>query len=113
MNILILQHPFATISITAFILIAISFVLALKLKNLMGAGKDTAPVKILLTVILVNGILGAYSVTSIYWKYVYNYVNYVRFSDVILLVIGLILVVSIYSVYRDYDKLLKKHEPNN
>jgi len=105
------QYTFASISIIALILLGVSFLLALKLKNMMGAGKDTGPVKILMAVIATNGILGAYSATSIYWKYVHNYVNYVRVTDFVLLVIGLILVVSIYKIYKDYTNVIKKHEP--
>ena len=105
------QYTFASISFIALALLFISFLLALKLKNMMGSGRDTGPVKILMAVIATNGILGAYSATAIYWKYVHNYVNYVRFTDIILLVISIILVVAIYKIYKEYTSVVKKHEP--
>ncbi len=104
-------YTFATISISALILLGISFLLAIKLMRLMGKGKDTATVKILMTTIVVNGILGLYTASAIYWKYVHEYVNYVRITDIVLLIIGLILSVSIYKVYKDYAKLIKRNEP--
>ena len=104
-------YSFATISIVALILIGVSFILALKLMNLMGSGKDTATVKILMITIVVNGILGVYTASAIYWKYAHEYVTYVRVTDIVLLLIGIILVTSLYKVYKDYKKLIKKNEP--
>jgi len=52
-----------------------------------------------------------YSASAIYWKYVHEYVNYVRNTDIVLLAIGLILVVSIFKVYIDYARLIKRNEP--
>ena len=104
-------YSFASISIAALVLIGISFLIALKLMNLMGKGKDTATVKILMITIVVNGILGLYTASAIYWKYVHEYVNYVRVTDMVLLLIGIILVTSLYKVYKDYKKLIKKNEP--
>jgi len=106
------EHTFASMSIIALILLFVSFVLAVKLKNMMGAGKDTGPVKILMAVIVTNGILGFYSASSIYWKFFHDYISYVRITDLILLVISIVLVASIYKVYRDYTNLIKKNEPN-
>jgi len=105
------QYTFASMSFIALALLGISFLFALKLKNMMGAGRDTGPVKILMAVIATNGILGAYSATAIYWKYVHNYINYVRFTDIVLLIIGIILVASIYKIYKEYTNIIKKHEP--
>src|SRR3989344_4984404 len=104
-------YLFASISIAALVLLGISFVLAVRLMQLMGKGKDTATVKILMITIIVNGILGLYSASAIYWKYVHEYVNYVRNTDIVLLLIGIILVTSLYKVYKDYKKLIKKNEP--
>ncbi len=106
-----IPYLFASISIIALVLIGISFLLALELRKLMGKGKDTAPIKILLTVIAVNALLGLYSVTALYWKYWHDYLTYVRISDVMLLIIGIILVTSLWKVYSDYKSLIKKHEP--
>src|SRR3989344_3086952 len=104
-------YSFASISIAALVLLGISFLLALKLMNLMGKGKDTAPVKILMITIATNGLLGLYAASAIYWKYVHNYVNYVRNTDIVLLIIGIILSTSIYKAYKDYSKLIKRNEP--
>ena len=104
-------YLFASISVAALILLGMSFVLAVRLMQLMGKGKDTATVKILMITIIVNGILGLYSASAIYWKYVHEYVNYVRNTDIVLLAIGLILVVSIFKVYIDYARLIKRNEP--
>src|SRR3989344_1288616 len=104
-------YLFASISIAALVLLGISFVLAVRLMQLMGKGKDTATVKILMITIATNGLLGIYSASAIYWKYVHNYVNYVRNTDIVLLAIGLILVVSIFKVYIDYARLIKRNEP--
>ncbi len=106
-----IPYLFASISIAALVLIGISFLLALELKKIMGKGKDTAPIKILMTVIAVNALLGLYSATSLYWKYWHDYLTYVRVSDLVLLVIGVILVTSLWKVYLDYKTLIKKHEP--
>jgi len=106
------ENTFATISIIALVLLFVSFLFALKLKNLMGTGKDTAPVKILMTVIVVNAILGFYSATELFWKYQHDYVTHTRITDIMMLVIGIILSVSVYKVYKDYTHLLKKNEPN-
>ena len=103
---------FAYISLAAVALIAIAFVLALKLKRLMGKGSDTAPIKILLTLIFVNIILAGYSASSIYWKYTHDYLTYVQTTDVVLLAIGIILVISIWKILSDYKSLINKHDPN-
>src|SRR3989338_34813 len=99
-------YLFASISVAALILLGMSFVLAVRLMQLMGKGKDTAPVKILMITIATNGLLGIYSASAIYWKYVHNYVNYVRNTDIVLLAIGLIL-----KVYMHYARLIKRNEP--
>lgn len=112
MNFLPPEHMFAIMSIIALVLLFISFLFAIKLKNMMGAGKDTGPVKILMAVIVTNAILGFYSATSIYWKYIHDYVSYVRITDIILLVISIILLISIYKVYKDYTQIIQKNEPN-
>ncbi len=104
-------YLFASISVIALVLLGISFILAVRLMQLMGKGKDTATVKILMITIATNGLLGVYSATAIYWKYVHNYVNYVRNTDIVLLVIGVILVVSIFKAYMDYARLIRRNEP--
>lgn len=98
-------------SIIALILIGISFLLALQLKKIMGKGKDTAPVKILMTIVAVNGLLAIYSVVVLYWQYSHDYLTYVRISNIMLLVIGVILVTSLWKVYSGYKTLIRKHEP--
>jgi len=103
---------FAYISLAAVALIGIAFALALKLKEIMGKGRDTAPLKILLTLIFTNGILAIYSASAVYWKYTHDYLTYVQITDVVLLAIGIILVISIWKIYDEYDGLVKKHDPN-
>ena len=103
--------PFAIISLSAVVLIGISLLLALKLKRLMGKGKDTAPIKILMITIAVNGLLSLLSVTVLYWQYWHDYLMYARISNVMLLIIGIILVISLWKVYNDYSKLIKKYDP--
>jgi len=100
---------FAYISLAAVALIGIAFALALKLKDVMGKGRDTAPLKILLTL---NGILAIYSASAIYWKYTHDYLTYVQITDVVLLAIGIILVISIWKIYDEYGGLVKKHDPD-
>lgn len=105
-------RPYLTIDIIALAALAASFLLALKLKFLMGHGKDAAPVKIILIVILTNGLLGLLLLLGGYQKFIGSYANYNRLTDIFLMVIGLILTASLYKVYRDYKNLIKKHEPN-
>ena len=107
-----LPHTFATIDALALILLGVSFFLTLKLKKLMGEGKDTGPVKLLTVVIAVNFILGATLLIAIYEKSVGAYINYVRITDIMMLVIGIVLTYSVWKIYKDYKKLIKKHEPN-
>jgi hypothetical protein len=95
----------------ASIFLVISFILAIKLKVLMGKGADTSLVQLLLTVIAINFILGLSLLSAIYEKYISAYLNYIRLTDFMMFVIGLILMISIFKVYRDYSKLIKKHEP--
>lgn len=106
------EHTFAIMSLIALILLVVSFILALKLKNMMGGGKDAAPVKILMITIVLNALFGIYSASSMFWKYEHDYVTHVRVTDMFLLLIGIIMVTYIYKVYRDYTQLLKKNEPN-
>ncbi|MBI4095418.1 MAG: hypothetical protein HY438_01005 [DPANN group archaeon] len=108
---LIARHPFATVDLAAFILLAISFVFVLKLHGLMGKGKDTGPVKLLLIVIVVNLILAIALLMALYQKYIGAYFNYIRITDISLFIIGVILAFSAYKIYRDYEKLVKKNEP--
>lgn len=108
---LIARHPFATVDIAALILLVISFVFILKLHNLMGKGKDTGPVKLLLIVIAVNLILAVTLLAALYQKYIGAYFNYIRITDISLFIIGVILAFSAYKIYRDYEKLVKKNEP--
>ena|SRR3989338_8961607 len=107
----IFRHPFATVDIAALILLVISFVFILKLHNLMGKGKDTAPVKLLLIVVVINLILALTLLAAIYQKYIGAYFNYIRITDISLFIIGVILAFSTYKIYYDYEKLVKKNEP--
>jgi phage-related holin len=77
----------------------------------MGKGKDTAPVQLLLVVIIINFLLGVSLLAAVYQKYIKAYFNYIRLTDVMMLLIGIILTISLYKIYRDYSKLIKKHEP--
>lgn len=106
-------RPYLTMDIIALITLGISFFLALKLKRLMGKGKDTGPIKILLIVIAVNGLLGFLLLLGGYFKYIGEYINYNRLTDFMLMIIGIILLGSVYWFYRDYRKLIKKHEPDD
>ncbi len=110
---LIARHPFATVDIAALILLTISFIFVLKLHNLMGKGKDTAPVKLLLVVIIVNVVLALTLLAAIYQKYIGAYFNYIRITDISLFVIGAVLAFSAYKIYYDYEKLVEKHEPGS
>jgi len=103
---------YAAMDFLALVLLVASFFLTLKLKNLMGEGKDTAPVQLLLVVISINFILGVSLLAAVYQKYIGAYLNYVRLTDIMMLIIGLVLTVSVYKIYRDYKKLVKKHEPS-
>ncbi|HKZ50079.1 MAG TPA: hypothetical protein VJ110_03690 [Candidatus Nanoarchaeia archaeon] len=105
-------HTFATIDAFALVFLGVSFILTLRLKKLMGEGKDTGPVKLLTTVIAVNFILGATLLLAIYQKSIGGYINYVRLTDVMMLVIGIVLTYSVWKIYKDYKKLIKKYEPN-
>lgn len=105
-------RPYLTIDIIALIALAASFFLALKLRSLMGKGRDTAPIKLILIVIVVNGLLGLLLLLGGYQKYIGWYLNYARFTDIMLMVIGVTLSVSLYKIYMDYKKLIRKHEPN-
>jgi len=102
---------YATIDLTASVFLLISFILTLKLKMLMGKGGDTAPVQLLLTVIFINLVLGLSLLFAIYEKYIGAYFNYIRLTDLMMLVIGVVLTISVIKIYRDYSKLIKKHEP--
>ena len=105
-------RPFLTIDVIALIFLASSLVLTLKLKKLMGKGKDTGPVKILLIVAAINIILGALLLAGGYSKYIGSYIDYVRLTDISLMAIGIILTGSVWKVYTDYKKIIKKHEPD-
>jgi hypothetical protein len=102
---------YAIMDITASVFLLVSFILTLKLKMLMGKGRDTAPVQLLLTVIFINFILGLSLLFAIYEKYIGAYFNYIRLTDFMMLVIGVVLTVSVIKIYGDYSKLIKKHEP--
>jgi hypothetical protein len=105
-------HTFAAIDAFALIFLGISFFLTMRLKKLMGEGKDTAPVKLLTAVIAVNFILGTTLLIAIYEKSIGGYINYVRLTDVMMLIIGVVLTYSVWKIYKDYKKLVRKHEPN-
>jgi len=100
-----------TVNILAVIFLGASFFLALALKNLMGKGKDTGPVKILMIVIILNALLGATLLMGGWFQYLHDWTTYVRIVDVSLMTIGIVLTASIAWIYKDYKKLIKKHEP--
>lgn len=102
---------YLTVNILALIFLGASFFLALALKKLMGKGKDTGPVKILMIVIILVGGLGLLLLAGGWFKYIDEWVNYARVVDVSLMTIGIILTIAVYKVYSDYKKLIKKHEP--
>lgn len=106
-----IPHFFATIDALALIFLLASLIITFRLKKLMGEGKDTGPVKLLLVVIGVNIILALNLLYALYAKYLHVYLNYVRLSDITLLAIGIILAVATYKIYQDYKKIIKKHEP--
>jgi hypothetical protein len=105
-------HMFATLDILALIFLGISFFLTFKLRKLMGEGKDTAPIKLLTATISIIFVLGASLLAAIYEKSIGGYINYARIADFMMFVIGLILTISVYKIYKDYKHLIKKHEPN-
>jgi hypothetical protein len=105
-------RPFLTIDVIALIALTISFLIGLRLKFLMGKGKDTGPVKIILIIISINVLLGILLLLGGYQKLIGEYVNYVRLTDVMLMIIGITLAIALYKVYKDYKQLLKRHEPN-
>jgi hypothetical protein len=105
-------RPFLTIDIIALVALAISFFMSIKLVRLMGKGKDAEPAKILIIVTVMNGLLGLLLLMGGYQKYLQDYLMYVRMTDIILMIAGIVLAVSIFKVYTDYKKLIRKHEPN-
>ncbi len=107
----ILRHPFATVDVAALFLLLASFVIVLRLHKLMGKGKDTGPVKLLLIVIAVNLILAFTLLAALYQKYIGAYFNYIRITDISIFIIGIILTVASYKIYMDYKKLVERNEP--
>lgn len=105
-------HLFIALDAFALIFLGISFFLTFKLRKLMGEGKDTAPLKLLTVTIAVIFVLCATLLAAIYEKSIGGYLNYVRLTDFMMFVIGILLTVSIYRIYKDYKHLIKKHEPN-
>ena len=99
------------VNILAVFFLGASFLLGFALKRLMGKGKDTGPVKLLLIVIILNGALGLTLLIGGWYQYLSDWVTYVRIVDVSLMLIGIVLTASIAWIYKDYKKLLKKHEP--
>lgn len=105
-------HLFITLDAFALIFLGIAFFLTFKLRKLMGEGRDTAPIKLLTVTISVIFILGVTLLAAIYEKSIGAYINYVRLTDFMMFVIGIILVIAIYGIYKDFKKIIKKHEPN-
>lgn len=105
-------HMFATLDVLALMFLGIAFFLTFKLRKLMGEGKDTAPVKLLTVTISVIIILCASLLAAIYEKSIGAYINYVRITDFMMFIVGIVLLYSIYKIYEDYKHLIKKHEPN-
>jgi hypothetical protein len=100
------------VNIIAMIALVVSFYLGIKLKILMGRGRDTGPVKLLIIVIAMNGLLGLQFLVGGYLKYLGMFIDYVRLADVTIMVIGITLSVLIYRQYKQYSKLIKRNEPN-
>lgn len=100
-----------TVNILALIFLGTSFLLGILLWRLMGKGKDTGPVKILMIVIVMNVILGSTLLIGGWFQYLKDWVQYARIVDISLMIIGLVLTASIAWVYNDYKKLIKKYEP--
>ena len=105
-------RPFLTADIIALITLATAFFIGLKLRKLMGKGKDTEHVKLMLIVIGVNVLLGLLLLLGGYQKFIGEYANYSRLTDIMLMIIGIVLAISLYQMYNSYSKLIKKHEPN-
>ncbi len=103
---------FLAINILALTFLASSFILGIALRKLMGKGKDTAPIQILLIVIIMNTLLGALLLGAGYMAYLGNFVNYTRITGVVLMLIGIILTGSMYKVYKNYKKLILRQEPD-
>lgn len=101
-----------TVNILAIIFLGAAFLLGLALWRIMGKGKDTAPLKILLLVIALNVSLGLTLLAGCWFEYFQQWINYARITDVALMLIGLFLTVGLAKVYFDYKKLIKKHEPS-
>ena len=102
---------YLTVNIIALIFLGISFLLALALKRLMGKGKDTAPVKVLMIIIGLNGLLCLLLLAGGWFKYVDEWVNYARLTDMMIMIIGVVLTAAVAKIYLSYKKLIKKHEP--
>jgi len=100
-----------TINIIALVFLGLSFLLAILLKRLMGKGKDTGPVKLLIIVIILNGMLGLLLLAGSWFEYLSDWVSYAVLTDVTLMIIGMIMTGAVWWVYNDYKKLIKKHEP--
>jgi len=105
-------RPFLTADIIALITLTAAFFIGLKLRKLMGKGKDTEPVKLILIVIGVNILLGLLLLLGGYQKFIGEYANYSRLTDIMLMIIGIVLAVSLYQIYHSYKTLIKKHEPS-
>lgn len=99
------------VNVIALVFLVLSLFLTLALKNLMGKGKDTGPVKILMIVIILNVALGAVLLVGGWFQYINEWVTYARITDIALMLIGVILTGSVAKVYVDYKNLIKKHEP--
>jgi len=107
-----IPHFFAIVDAIALVLLGLSFIQTIRLRKLMGEGKDTGPVKLLLIVISINVLLAASLLIAIYQKYIGSYLNYIRTTDIAMLAIGTLLVFAVTKFHFDYKKLIDKHEPN-
>ena len=105
-------RPFLTIDVIALIFLVTSFFLTLRLKDLMGRGKDTGPVKLLLVVIIVNVLLGGLLLVGGTFKYFGDYLNYVRATDITLMISGMILTFMVYKEYKSYKALIRRYGAN-
>jgi len=101
-----------TVNIIAMVALTVAFLLGIKIRLLMGKGRDTKPIKILLIVIGMNGMLGLQFLIGGYLKYLGLFVDYIRLSDVTIMIVGIALSILLYRLYSDYNKLIKRNEPS-
>lgn len=100
------------VNVIAMLALTASFYLGIKLRILMGKGRDTGPVRILIIIVAMNGLLGALFLVGGYLKYLGMFIDYVRLADVTIMVIGISLSILLYKEYKKSKKLVQRNEPN-